>query len=81
MPPILELAHASPLRYCRELIGTALALQRYVGKFFSNGGRPGGVLQTEPRSRRPPSNGCGNHSKRFTAGSRTRTGSPSWKAA
>ncbi len=46
-PPIFELAHPSPLRYCRELIGTALALQRYVGKFFSNGARLGGVLQTE----------------------------------
>jgi HK97 family phage portal protein len=46
-PPILELAHPSPLRHCRELIGTALALQRYVGKFFSNGARLGGVLQTD----------------------------------
>jgi HK97 family phage portal protein len=46
-PPILELAHPSPLRHCRELIGTALALQRYVGKFFSNGARISGVLETD----------------------------------
>jgi HK97 family phage portal protein len=46
-PPIFELTHPSPLRYCRELVGTALALQRYVGKFFSNGARLSGVLQTD----------------------------------
>jgi HK97 family phage portal protein len=46
-PPIFELAHPSPIRHCRELIGTALALQAYVGKFFSNGARLGGVLQTD----------------------------------
>ena len=46
-PPIFELAHPSPLRHCRELVGTALALQRYVGKFFANGARPGGALQTD----------------------------------
>jgi HK97 family phage portal protein len=46
-PPILELSHPSPLRHCRELIGTALALQRYVGRFFSNGARPSGVLLSD----------------------------------
>lgn len=46
-PPILELLHPSPIHQCRELIGTALALQTYVGKFFSNGARLGGVLQTD----------------------------------
>lgn len=45
MPPILELTHETPLRRCRELIGTALALQTYTGKFFANGGRLAGVLQ------------------------------------
>lgn len=48
-PPILELTHPSPIRRCRDLIGTALALQTYVGKFFSNGARLGGVLQTDGR--------------------------------
>jgi HK97 family phage portal protein len=47
MPPIFELTHPSPIRQCRELIGTALALQAYVGKFFANGARLGGVLQTD----------------------------------
>jgi HK97 family phage portal protein len=46
-PPILDLTHPSPIRYGRELIGTALALQSYVGYFFSNGARLGGVLQTD----------------------------------
>jgi HK97 family phage portal protein len=46
-PPILELAMDSPIMRCRELIGTALALQRYVGKFFANGARLGGVLQAQ----------------------------------
>ena len=44
-PPIFELAHPSPIRQCRDLIGTAIALQQYVGRFFANGARPGGVLQ------------------------------------
>ena len=47
MPPIFELLHPSPLRYCRELIGTALALQSYTGLFFSQGARLSGVLQTD----------------------------------
>jgi len=46
-PPLLELSHPSPLGRCRDLIGTALALQQYVGKFFANGARLGGVLQTD----------------------------------
>lgn len=47
MPPVLELAHPSPLRHCRDLVATAIALQRYVGRFFSNGARPSGVLTTD----------------------------------
>lgn len=46
-PPIFELTHPSPIHQCRDLIGTALALQQYVGKFFANGAKPGGVLQTD----------------------------------
>lgn len=46
-PPILDLRHPSPIRHCRDLIGTALALQIYTGRFFSNGARVGGVLQTD----------------------------------
>jgi HK97 family phage portal protein len=46
-PPILELTHPSPIRQCRDLIGSALALQTYVGKYFANGARLGGVLQTD----------------------------------
>ena len=46
-PPIFELTHPSPIRQCRELIGTALALQHYVATFFGNNARPSGVLQTD----------------------------------
>jgi HK97 family phage portal protein len=45
-PPIFELAHPSPLHHCGDLIGTAIALQAYVGKFFANGARLSGVLKT-----------------------------------
>ncbi len=50
-PPILELTHPSPIRQCRELIGAALALQTYVGAFFSNGARPSGVLANRRSAR------------------------------
>lgn len=46
-PPIFELVHETPIVRCRELIGTALALQTFVARFFSNSARPGGVLQSE----------------------------------
>jgi HK97 family phage portal protein len=45
MPPIFELTHETPICRCRDLIGTALALQTYVGSFFANGARVGGVLK------------------------------------
>jgi HK97 family phage portal protein len=45
-PPILELTAESPITRCREIIGSALALQAYVGSFFKNNARPSGVLQT-----------------------------------
>jgi HK97 family phage portal protein len=44
MPPILELKFDSPIQECRELIGTALTLQRYTSQFFRNGARPMGAL-------------------------------------
>jgi len=44
-PPIFELVTESPLVRCRDLIGTAVALQTYVARFFANGGRPTGVLK------------------------------------
>jgi HK97 family phage portal protein len=44
MPPILELVSESPIQRCRNLIGTALALETYVGKFFANGAKPAGIL-------------------------------------
>lgn len=46
MPPILELCHDTPIARCRELIGTALALQTFTAKFFANGGRLNGVLKS-----------------------------------
>lgn len=45
MPPVLELAHPSPVRQCTELIANSLAMMTYTGKFFANGGRPNGVLK------------------------------------
>jgi HK97 family phage portal protein len=45
-PPIFELVSESPILRCREIIGSALALQAYVGSFFKNNARPSGVLQT-----------------------------------
>ena len=44
MPPILELLCESPIQRCREIIGTALATQQYLAKFFANGAKPSGVL-------------------------------------
>ena len=43
-PPIFELIQETPLNRCRELVGTMLALQSYVSKFFANSARPSGVL-------------------------------------
>lgn len=45
MPPVLELCHETPIARCRELIGTALALQVFTAKFFAQGGRLNGVLK------------------------------------
>lgn len=49
MPPILELVHQTPLARCQELIGTALALQMFTGRFFAGGGRIAGALKSEAR--------------------------------
>jgi HK97 family phage portal protein len=43
-PPILELTSETPLTRCREIIGTAIATQQFVGKFFANYAKPAGVL-------------------------------------
>jgi HK97 family phage portal protein len=45
MPPIFELTMETPINRCRELIGTALALQVFTGRFFANGGRLAGALK------------------------------------
>lgn len=47
MPPILEVAFDSPVQHARDLIGTYLALQKFTSKFFANGARPNGVLQSD----------------------------------
>ncbi len=46
-PPIFELVHESPIDRCRELIGTALALQTFTARFFSSGGRVAGALKVD----------------------------------
>jgi HK97 family phage portal protein len=37
----------SPLSLAREAIGVAIILERHIAKFFANGARPSGVLETE----------------------------------
>ena len=39
-PPILELTAETPIHHCREVIGSALALQQYTANFFKNHARP-----------------------------------------
>ena len=46
-PPVLEIRMPSPIQRCREVIGTALALNTYVAKFFGNGAQPRGLLQAK----------------------------------
>jgi len=46
-PPIFELVHPSPLQRCKDLIATAIALQRYTSTFFARGGRPTGLLESD----------------------------------
>lgn len=43
-PPLLELRAPSPIKRCRDLVGMAIALDRYAGKFFANGTRLSGLL-------------------------------------
>jgi HK97 family phage portal protein len=43
-PPLLELRHPSPVHRCRDMIGLAIALDTYAGKFFANGVRMSGLL-------------------------------------
>ena len=44
-PPILELTMRDADPRCRDIIGSALALQQYTATFFKNNARPAGVLQ------------------------------------
>ncbi len=41
----------SPIRMARETIGLSMATEKYGSKFFSNGARPGGVLEHPGRLR------------------------------
>jgi HK97 family phage portal protein len=45
-PPLLELTAWSWVQQCRDLIGSAMALDRYGAKYFANAARPSGVLAT-----------------------------------
>lgn len=36
-----------PVTLCREAIGVALVMERYAGRLFGNGARPGGLLKTK----------------------------------
>jgi HK97 family phage portal protein len=35
-----------PVTLCREAIGTALVMEQHAGKLFSNGARPGGIIES-----------------------------------
>jgi HK97 family phage portal protein len=48
-PPLLELRHPSPVHRCRDMIGLAIALDTYAGKFFANGVRMSGILHVPPQ--------------------------------
>lgn len=43
--PLDGLVGASPIRYAREAIGLAMATEEHGSRLFSNGARPGGVLE------------------------------------
>jgi HK97 family phage portal protein len=43
-PPLFELRHPSPIHQCRDLIGLAIAMDTYAGKFFANGARMSGLI-------------------------------------
>lgn len=45
-PPIFELLHPSPIYACKNLIGLALALDKYTSTYFKNGARFSGSLST-----------------------------------
>lgn len=45
-PPLLELHCWSWVQQCRNLIGTAKALDTYGAKYFANGAMPSGILQS-----------------------------------
>lgn len=46
-PPLLELRHPSPIHRCRDLVGLAIAIDTYGGKFFANGARLSGMLMAK----------------------------------
>jgi HK97 family phage portal protein len=46
-PPLLEMRHTSPIHRCRDLIGMAIALDKYASKFFANGARMSGVVTSK----------------------------------
>jgi HK97 family phage portal protein len=48
-PPLLVLRHPSPVHRCRDLVGLAIALDTYAGKFFANSARLSGLLMIPPQ--------------------------------
>ena len=81
MPPIFELTHETPITRCRELIGTALALQIYVGKFFANGARVSGVLQAQGSVSQATADRLRDYWASTFGRPEIRTALPCWKAA
>jgi HK97 family phage portal protein len=55
-PPLFELKHPSPINRCKDMIGLAIALDKYAGKFFANGARLSGLLNS-PTSLTPDQRG------------------------
>lgn len=46
-PPLLELRHPSPIHQCQDVIGLAMAIDMYGGKFFAHGARLSGLLMSK----------------------------------
>ncbi len=44
----------SPIRMTMNAVGNAMALEEYGGKFFSNGGRPSGIITTPGKLEKEP---------------------------
>jgi HK97 family phage portal protein len=45
-----DIVGMSPVTYCRNVIGTGLALEEFSGRWFSQGSAPSGIIETQQAS-------------------------------